>query len=252
LPERALGGVFHVHTDWSDGTATLEEMAAAAASAGLAYVGISDHSRAASYANGLDAERLREQRATVSAAREKYPNLSILHGVEVDILADGSLDLDDDTLASLDFVIASVHSRLAMEPKEMTARIIRAVSHPLVTMLGHPTGRLLLGRRGYSFDVAEVAKAAAANDTYLEINANPHRLDLSAELARRAAAFGARFCINPDAHSPRGFVDTDLGVVVARRAGLERAQVLNALAKDELLRALEERKARATKRLESA
>jgi DNA polymerase (family 10) len=249
LQENAVGGVFHVHTDWSDGTATLEQMAGAAASAGLTYVGISDHSQAASYANGLDAARLAEQTESVRAAREKYPELSILHGIEVDILADGSLDLDDAALAELDFVIASVHSRLAMEPQEMTARIVRAVSHPLVTMLGHPTGRLLLGRRGGSFDVAEVAKAAAANDTYLEINANPHRLDLSAELVRRAAAFGARFCINPDAHSPRGFLDTKLGVVVARRAGLERTQVLNTLAREEIVRVLEERKERATKRL---
>ena len=243
-------GVFHVHTDWSDGTASILEMARAAARESFEYVGISDHSCAASYANGLDAARLREQGAAIEIARREIPGCTILHGVEVDILPDGSLDLDNDTLASLDFVIASVHGRFAMSYDEMTARIVRAVSHPLVTILGHPTGRLLLGRQGYAFDVEAVARAAAANGTYLEINANPQRLDLSDALVRRAALEGAEFAIDPDAHGTVGLRDTRLGVVVARRAGLTRDKLLNTRGRDELVAKLAARKAAALGRLD--
>jgi DNA polymerase (family 10) len=216
----------------------------------MAFVGISDHSRAAAYANGLDPARLLAQMDEVRRARAAAPDIAILHGVEVDIMPDGSLDLPDDVLATLDFVIASVHERFDMPHNEMTARLLRAVGHPLVTILGHPTGRLLRARRGYTFDVAEVARAAAANDTYLEINGNPFRLDLSDALARRAAREGARFAIDPDAHEPRAIAHTALGLRVARRAGIERAQVLNALPRAELERALAERKARALERIE--
>jgi DNA polymerase (family 10) len=242
----AVRGIFHVHTDWSDGQASILEMANEAAAAGFSYLGISDHSQAASYANGLDAERLREQARAIAVARSES-GITILHGVEVDILDDGTLDLDAETLASLDFVIASVHTRLNMAREEMTARIVRAVSHPLVTMLGHPTGRLILGRKGYAFDVEAVARAAAANDTYLEINANAQRLDLSEVNVRRAAVAGGKFVINPDAHAPRGVLDTFLGVTVARRAGLRNDQVLNALEPRELLAKLKARKAKAAK-----
>ena len=242
-------GIFHIHSTWSDGSSSIEEMAETAAQAGYAYIGISDHSQAASYAHGLDATRLREQSEAIARARREVPSITILHGVEVDIMADGSLDLDDSTLSALDFVIASVHTRLVMDAAEMTARIVRAVSHPLVTMLGHPTGRLLLGRKGYSFDIVRVARAAAENDTYIEINANAHRLDLSDGLARRAAAAGARFVINPDAHAPRGIGDTLLGVTMARRAGLTGEQVLNALSREDLVQALAKRKKKGLARL---
>jgi DNA polymerase (family 10) len=238
-------GVFHVHTDWSDGTASIVDMARAAAEAGYAYIGISDHTKAASYANGLDAERLGDQARAVAIARREVPEVTILHGTEVDILDDGALDLDDDVLRALDFVIASVHSRFAMPEAEMTARVVRAVSHPLVTILGHPTGRLLLGRGHCAFDIATVARAAAENDTYLEINANPQRLDLSSDLARTAAEHGAKFAIDPDAHSTRGIADTPLGLTVARRAGLSAAQILNARDRDDLVATLSARKARA-------
>jgi DNA polymerase (family 10) len=220
-------GIFHVHTTWSDGAATIADMARAARDAGFFYAGITEHSKTASYAGGLDAAQLGRQARAIARARREVPGFSILHGVEVDVLPDGSLDLDDATLASLDFVIASVHANLDMPAVEMTSRLLRAVSHPLVTILGHPTGRLLLGRKGSTFDVEAVASAAAANDTFLEINANPQRLDLSEDLVRRAAARGACFAIDPDAHSPRGVRDTALGVSVARRAGLAASQVLN-------------------------
>lgn len=250
VPEVVAGvqGIFHVHTDWSDGGATIAEMARAAKARGYTYLGISDHSRAASYANGLDEARLAQQAKAIADARREVPDVGIFHGIEVDVLTSGDLDLSDDALFALDFVIASVHSRFAMSHEEMTARIVRAVSHPLVTILGHPTGRLLLGRAGYTFDLDAVARAAAANDTYLEINANPQRLDLSDAMVKRAAELGARFAIDPDAHSPRGVADTPLGVTVARRARLGAAQVLNAQTREQIEKTLKARKERAKKR----
>jgi DNA polymerase (family 10) len=242
-------GIFHVHTTWSDGAATIADMARAAREAGFAYVGITEHSQAASYAGGLDARRLRQQGRAMAQARREVPGIDLLHGVEVDVMPDGTLDLDDATLGALDFVIASVHVDLDMSPARMTARLVRAVSHPLVTILGHPTGRLLLGRRGCPFDVERVAAAAAANDTFLEINANPQRLDLSEDLVRRAAARGARFAIDPDAHTPRGVRDTALGVSLARRAGLSPSHVLNAREPREAIAYLARRRLRAKRAL---
>jgi len=245
----AVRGVFHVHTTWSDGAASIVDMARAARDAGFAYVGITEHSKAATYARGLDARQLARQARAVGRARKELPDVRLLHGVEVDVLRDGSLDLDDATLGSLDFVIASVHEDLEMNERQMTRRLVRAVSHPLVTILGHPTGRLLLGRQGVDFDLEAVATAAAANDTFLEINANPQRLDLGADLVRRAAARGARFAIDPDAHTPRGVRDTWLGVSVARRAGLGADQVLNAAGTEEVVAYLSSRRGQARKRL---
>ena len=242
-------GFFHVHTDWSDGTAPILAMVRAAARGGFRYLGISDHSRAAAYAHGLDSDRLREQAKAIAIARREATGCAIFHGVEVDVMEDGSLDLDDDVLASLDFVIASVHAKLSMSHEEMTARLVRAVSHPLVTILGHPTGRLLLGRRGYSFDLEAVARAAAANDTYLEINANSQRLDLNDTMVRRAASQGARFAIDPDAHAEHGIEETALGVLVARRAGLTRDLVLNARDREEMTAVLAARRQRGLARL---
>ncbi len=237
-------GIFHVHTTWSDGSGSIAEMALAAAAAGFTYVGITEHSQSAIYAGGLGPERLREQARAIEEARGAAPGVHILQGVEVDVLADGSLDLDDATLAELDFVIASVHTDLDMRRSAMTDRLVRAVRHPLVTILGHPTGRLLLGRKEYRFDIDAVARAAASNDTFLEINANPQRLDLNDILARRAAELGARFVIDPDAHTPLGVRDTALGVTVARRAGLSPRQVLNTKPRSEILTYLAARRRR--------
>ncbi len=239
-----LRGVFHVHTDWSDGEGSLLEVTRAAQAEGLRFVGISDHSQAATYARGLDKARLREQAAAVRGLRREVRDLVLLHGVEVDILPDGSLDLDDATLASLDFVVASVHTHLHQPPDVMTQRLLRAVTHPLVTMLGHPTGRLLGARRGYRFDWFAVARAAAGNETYLEINANPGRLDPPDDLVRRAAAAGADFVINPDAHEVEAIGDIDFGVQIARRAGIGASRVLNARDLDSLMARLEARRQR--------
>ncbi len=242
-------GIFHVHTTWSDGSASIGEMAKAAGDAGFSYVGISEHSQSATYAGGLGAARLKEQARAIAEARGATPGVHLFHGVEVDVLADGSLDLDDGTLAELDFVIASVHTTLDMRRTAMTDRLVRAVSHPLVTILGHPTGRLLLGRKEYPFDIDAVARAAAENDTFLEINANPQRLDLSDTLARRAAEQGASFVIDPDAHTPQGVRDTSLGVTVARRAGLLPSQVLNTKPRSEIVSYLAARRKRGLRAL---
>jgi DNA polymerase (family 10) len=251
VPEllESIKGVFHVHTTWSDGSASLGEMARAAELAGYGYLGITEHSQAASYAGGLDSAAIGRQSRAVARARREVRGVHLLHGVEVDVMRDGSLDLDDATLASLDFVIASVHEGLDMADGEMTARLLRAVRHPLVTILGHPTGRLLLGRAGYAFDIEAVATAASRNGTFLEINANPQRLDLSDALVRRAAAVGACFAIDPDAHTPRGIRDASLGVSVARRAGLSASQVLNTRGTEEVVAYLAKRRLEAKRRL---
>jgi DNA polymerase (family X) len=225
-----LSGCFHVHTDWSDGAGSLRDMVAAAQKQGFSWIGLSDHSEAAGYANGLTRERLGEQRAAIDALRGAFPKIEILHGVEADILGDGGLDLDETTLGKLDFVVASVHSQLRMERAAMTARLVKAVSHPLVTLLGHPRGRLLLARKGADFDLAAVADAARTAGAALEINASPERMDLSAEDVQAASTGRAdlRFAINPDAHSPAALGNVPLGLAVARRARLTRRQVLTA------------------------
>jgi DNA polymerase (family 10) len=178
IEERDIRGVFHVHSTWSDGMATIEEMARTAQGLGYGYLGLSDHSQSARYANGLDPERVRAQHRLIDRVNAGLDGLTILKGSEVDILPDGSLDYPDDLLAELDFVVASVHSRFTMPEAEMTARIIKAMCHPYVTMIGHLTGRLLLAREGYAVDVEAVISEAIRLGVIIELNANPHRLDL--------------------------------------------------------------------------
>lgn len=244
-----LTGTFHCHTDWSDGNNTLEEMAEAAREAGLKYLGIADHSRAAGYAGGLSPERVREQWDAIDALNAKYgKRFRIYKGTECDILPDGSLDYPDDLLEGFDYVVASVHSRFGLSRAEMTERICRAVRNPRVTMLGHPTGRLLLGRVGYDVDLDAVIAAAAESGAMIEINANPHRLDLDSEHCRKARAAGVPIVINPDAHDVRGLTDLDFGVGVARRAGLGPADVFNASSPAQVARGLERARRRAAAR----
>jgi DNA polymerase (family 10) len=230
LVERSdLTGTFHCHTDWSDGGATLVEMVDAARDAGLSYLGIADHSRSAGYAGGLSVDRVREQWAAIDALNQKLgKSFHVYKGTECDILLDGSLDYPDELLEGFDYVVASVHSSFQLDREAMTARIIRAVRNPHVTMLGHPTGRLLLARDGYAVDLDAVIEAAAEAGTMIEINANPHRLDLDATHARRARSLGIPIAINPDAHATSGFADLDYGIGVARRAGLVARDVFNA------------------------
>lgn len=223
-----LTGTFHCHTDWSDGGATLEEMAEAARAAGLHYLGIADHSKSAGYAGGLSIAKVREQWEAIDRLNASFHGkFHLFKGTECDILPDGSLDYPDELLDGFDYVVASVHSSFGMPRVEMTQRIIQAISNPRVTMLGHPTGRLLLARDGYAVDLDAVIDAAAKYGTMIEINANPHRLDLDAPHCRRAREKGVVIVINPDAHATAGFADLRYGVSVARRGWLAREDVFN-------------------------
>jgi DNA polymerase (family 10) len=244
LVERSdLTGTFHCHTDWSDGGSTLLEMVEAAQQAGLSYLGIADHSKSAGYAGGLSIDRVRAQWVEIDALNQKLgSSFRIFKGTECDILMDGSLDYPDEILDGFDYVVASVHSGFGMDRDAMTERIVRAVRNPRVTMLGHPTGRLLLARDGYAVDLDAVIEAAGEAGTLIEINANPHRLDLDATYARKAKAQGISIPINPDAHSTGGFADLVYGVGVARKAGLGSGDVLNALDPDQVAEILAKRR----------
>jgi DNA polymerase (family 10) len=227
IEERDIRGVFHAHSTWSDGVATIEEMARAARALGYRYLGLSDHSQSARYANGLDAERVREQHARIDRLNAMLDGIIILKGSEVDILPDGSLDYPDDLLCQMDFVVASVHSRFTMPQEEMTARIIKAMHNPYVTMVGHLTGRLLLAREGYALDIDAIIAEAIRLGVVIELNANPHRLDLDWRHLRTAHARGLLTSINPDAHSPEGLCAVAYGVGIARKAGLSAEQIVN-------------------------
>jgi DNA polymerase (family 10) len=222
-----LRGTFHCHTNWSDGSASVSEMAQAAQSLGLEYLGIADHSQSLAIAYGLSPERVREQHAEIDRVSAALPGIRLFKGTECDILPDGRLDFDEETLATFDYVVASVHSHFNRNEEEMTARIIRAIEHPRVTMLGHATGRLLLQRDGYRVDVEAVLKAAAQHGTFIEINADPRRLDLDWIHCKRAKALSVQCVINPDAHSMKGIANLRFGVDVARRAWLEKKDILN-------------------------
>src|SRR5437870_941690 len=222
-----IQGVFHTHTIYSDGSATLEQMVETTRSLGYRYIGISDHSQSAFYANGLKEDRIRAQHAEIAAVQKKFPGVRIFKGIEADILADGAMDYPDEVLATFDFVIASVHSRFNHSEEDQTKRICRALANPYVTMLGHATGRLLLSRDGYRVDMKQVLDAAATHGKIVEINANPHRLDLDWRLCGYAREKGVKFSINPDAHSTEGLADVPFGVNVARKGGVTAADVVN-------------------------
>src|SRR5437870_320613 len=229
-----IQGVFHTHTIYSDGSATLEQMVETTRSLGYRYIGISDHSQSAFYANGLKEDRVRAQHAEIAAVQKKFPGIRIFKGIEADILADGAMDYPDELLATFDFVIASVHSRFNLSEEEQTRRICRALSNPCVTMLGHATGRLLLSRDAYRVDMKSVIDAAAANGKLIEINASPHRLELDWRLCRYAKQKGVKFSINPDAHSPEALATVPLGVNVARKGGLSAGDIINTLPAEEM------------------
>ncbi|MEW6542265.1 MAG: DNA polymerase/3'-5' exonuclease PolX [Nitrospirota bacterium] len=239
---RDIQGVFHNHTTDSDGSASLEEMVASAKALGYRYIGISDHSQSAFYANGLKEDRVRAQHAAIEALRKRVSGIAVFKGIEADILPDGTMDYPDEVLARFDFVIGSVHSRFNLSEEEQTARVVRALAHPYVTMLGHPTGRLLLSREGYRIDMTRVLDAARDCGKVVEINANPHRLDLDWRLCSYAKAQGVKVSINPDAHATDGLEDVPFGVNVARKGGLTAADVVNTLGAEEILPALAARR----------
>jgi DNA polymerase (family 10) len=240
-----LRGTLHVHTTWSDGTASLDEMARAAAKRGWEFLGIADHSRSAAYAGGLTPERVREQWAAIDEWNSRGEAPRLFKGSEVDILVDGALDFDDELLLGFEFVVASVHSRFKLPRAEQTARLVRALAHPCVTFLGHPTGRLLLAREGYEIDLDAVLDAAEAHGVIVEVNASPHRLDLDWRYLIGWLRRGCRTSIHPDAHSPQGLADVEYGIGVARKAGARAEDVLVTGSATELARHFARRRERA-------
>jgi len=224
-----LRGTFHNHTTASDGRSTLEEMASAARDLGLEYLGIADHSKSSFQAHGLDANRLLEQRQEIQRMNATFNDFHLFSGTECDVLRDGTLDFPDEVLSQLDYAVASIHNVFNLPEAEMTARIIRAISNPYITMLGHLTGRLLLSREGYAVDVPAVIEAAAATGTWIELNANPSRLDMDWRWWPLAKEKGVRCVINPDAHNTAGLQQLWFGVAIARKGWLTRKDVVNCL-----------------------
>ncbi len=233
-----IRGDLHLHSRWSDGNASLEELHAAAGRMGYEYIAVTDHSPSLKIAGGLSPGRLALQVGQIEKMRQSG-GCHIFTGSEVDILSDGSLDLPDEILAGLDLVIASVHSNFRQTRGEMTARICRAMEHPLVQVIGHPTGRLIGSRGGYDVDVERLIEKAAETGTALEINASPQRLDLPEGYTSPARSRGVRLLINTDAHSTATMADMTYGVTAARRGGLETKDILNTLPLEQLQEALE-------------
>ena len=231
IEKENLRGTFHNHSTWSDGIETIESMAKAAMELGLEYFGIADHSKSERQANGLDEKRVRQQLEEVKKLNEKFAKegFRIFFGTECDILADGSLDFDDKMLALFDYVVASVHQGFNLSADAMTKRICRALAHPKVTILGHPTGRLLLEREGYAVNMPEVIAAAAKHKKIIEINAHPYRLDMDWRLWKHAKELGVKCSINPDAHNIDDLQFLAIGVGIARKGWLTKADVINCL-----------------------
>jgi DNA polymerase (family 10) len=236
LLERAdLKGFLHCHSNYSDGSNTVEQLALACRAAGYQYIGITDHSQAAAYAGGLKGDDLARQADEIDEVNARIDGIRVLKGVEADILQDGRIDFEDQVLERLDFVIASVHSRFNMGEKEMTARILTAMDNPYLTIIGHPTGRLLLSRDPYGLDLDAVIAKAAATGIALEINADPHRLDLDWRVLRRVRDQGAMISIGADAHNLSGITYVEFGVAMARKGWLGPDDILNARPVEEFL-----------------
>lgn len=244
IEDADIKGVFHCHTNESDGKSTLEEMVAAARTLGHRFFGLGDHSQAASYARGLTADRVEKQRKEVLALNKKLKNFVVFFGIESDILTDGSLDYVDNVLETFDYVVASVHSNFGLSEQAQTARIIKAIENPYTTMLGHPTGRLLLSREPYRVNLTAVIDAAAANDVIIEINAHPMRLDLDWRYVKYARDKGVLFSISPDAHHTSEFDYTRFGVGIARKGWLSKEHVINTMPVAKIRKIFQRRKDR--------
>ncbi|GAA4320343.1 helix-hairpin-helix domain-containing protein [Compostibacter hankyongensis] len=229
-----IRGIVHAHTQWSDGADTLEAMATAARDKGYEYLVVSDHSRSAFYANGLQPERIRAQHEAIDELNEKLAPFRLFKSIEADILPDGQLDYPDDILATFDLVIASVHSNLKMDEQKAMQRLLRAVEHPFTTILGHPTGRLLLSRPGYPVDHHRLIEACAAHHVVLEINAHPRRLDVDWRWIPYALEKGVLLSVDPDAHSIDGMELVRYGVLAAQKGGLSRERNLSSFSLPEL------------------
>ncbi|HEX9996767.1 MAG TPA: DNA polymerase/3'-5' exonuclease PolX, partial [Abditibacterium sp.] len=234
LTVKQIRGDLHTHSTWSDGIGSIRQMCELARARGYEYYAITDHSKVLAMANGLNAERLKQQAQEIAEIQADFPELKILRGIECDIMRDGTMDLDDETLSQLDIVVGSVHSGFNLPLAEQTARMVRAIENPHVDLIGHPTGRILGARAPYDVDVFALIEAAKAHGKALEINAS-ERLDLKDEHAYAAREAGVLLCINTDAHSPKMLDNLSFGVVTARRAWCEAKDVLNAKPLAELL-----------------
>lgn len=242
ISAKDIKGVFHVHSNWSDGNASLREMIQGCVDLGYEYVGISDHSKSAFYAKGLKEDDIFKQHEELEKLAKEFSSIRIFKGIEADILGDGTIDYDEKIWPKFDFVIASVHSRFGMAEKEMTARIIKAMENPHVTFLGHPTGRLILEREPYALNMHEVIDAASRLGVVVELNASPHRFDLDWRLCPYAKSKGVKVSINPDAHSVEGLQVVPLGVGIARKGWLEPKDVVNTLPVAQMGKFLKRRK----------
>jgi DNA polymerase (family 10) len=238
ITEKDLQGDVHMHTVETDGRCTIEEMAEAAQARGYKYMAITDHSKNLAFANGLDDQRALAHINRIREANKKFEGIRIFAGVEVDILAEGELDLSDSVLAEMDIVIASVHSLFNQEPAKMTDRLLKAIENRNTSLIGHPTGRLLLRRDAYSFDVDAVLKAAAKNKVAMELNAYPDRLDLCDRHLRMAKERGVKIVINTDSHHTSHMEKIRFGVLQARRAWLTKDDVLNTLSAEKFAKAM--------------
>lgn len=236
IDEKDVRGMLHIHSVYSDGANTIAEMAEAAKDMGYEYTGICDHSQSAHYAGGLSVAEVRRQHKEIDALNGKLRGITILKGIESDILADGSLDYDDKVLELFDFVIGSVHSKFSMPEKEMTGRIVKAIKNRRLTILGHPTGRLLLAREGYAVDMHALIDAASDHGKVIELNANPQRLDLDWRHGPYAKKKGAKIAICPDAHRVEGLYDVTYGVGIARKGGFTKADVINTYPLDKFMK----------------
>ncbi len=236
-----LRGDLQMHTTATDGKHSIEAMAAAARALGYEYIAITDHSKALAFANGMDEARTLEQARKIRSANERDPGIRLLAGIEVDVLKDGRLDLPDDVLAELDIVVVSVHSFMGLEHSAMTERMLAAIENPYTQIIGHPTGRLLLRRDAFAYDMERILDAARRHGVAMECNAAPDRLDLKDVYLRMAKDRGVRVVISTDAHSTRGLDLMRYGVHMARRGWIEKKDVLNALPLPEMLAALRPR-----------
>ena len=238
-----LRGTLHNHSTWSDGVNTIEEMVAYCRDQlNLQYLGLSDHSKSAFYAKGLSIERVLQQHEEIDHLNKKLDGFHVFKGIESDILNDGSLDYPDEILQRFDFVVASIHSNLKMSEDKATERLVKAIENPYTTILGHPTGRLLLSRNGYPIDYKKVIDACAANGVVIEVNSNPLRLDLDWRWHQYALDKGVWLSINPDAHRNEGFLDMHYGIIVARKGGLYKERCLNALSLEEITEFFKDKK----------
>jgi DNA polymerase (family 10) len=242
LEEKDLKGILHNHSTYSDGKHSLRQMAEYCKELGYEYLGISDHSRTASYAGGLEIEKVQQQHKEIDDLNQELAPFRIFKGIESDILLDGSLDYPVEVLKSFDFIVSSIHSSLGMDRKKATARLLKAIENPYTTILGHPTGRLLLRREGYPIDHKAIIDACAKFGVIIEINANPWRLDLDWRWVQYAMEKGVKLSINPDAHEMEGYADMRYGVLVGRKGGLSKDMTFNALSLAEMEDYLKNRK----------